>query len=104
MRNAAAAFLLAAVLGAQAPPPSSFDLIIEHGRVVDGTGSPWYQADIGVRGDTIVAIGSLQGATAKQRIRVDGQIVAPGFIDVHSHAGRYLPENPKLESHIRQGV
>jgi len=81
-----------------------FDVIIEGGRVVDGTGSPWYVADIGIRGDRIEAVGSLRGAQAKQRIDARGLVVSPGFIDVHSHAARWLDENPMLESHVRQGV
>ena len=55
-----------------------FDLIIEHGRVIDGTGAPWYAADIGIRAGRIAAIGRLGRAKAKQRIDARGRIVAPG--------------------------
>ena len=91
-----------ASLAASAQP--SYDLVLEGGRIIDGTGTPWYRADIGIRGDTITAIGPLSGAAAKRRIQLAGLIVSPGFIDVHSHAARFLQQNPILESHIRQGV
>jgi dihydroorotase/N-acyl-D-amino-acid deacylase len=82
----------------------AFDTILTGGRVVDGTGNPWYRADIGIEGDRIAAIGDLRNAQAKQRIDVAGLVVAPGFIDIHSHAGRNLAENPNLENIVRQGV
>ena len=64
----------------------SYDLIIRNGRVLDGTGNPWFPADIGVRGGRIVTVGSLAGATATRVIDASGRYVAPGFIDIHSHA------------------
>ena len=69
---------------AQAP---AFDLLIRNGRVLDGTGNPWYRADIGITGDRIAAMGNLAGATAKTVIDAKDRYVTPGFIDVHSHAG-----------------
>src|SRR5262245_61653699 len=60
----------------------SFDLVIENGRVIDGTGSPWYSADVGIRGGRIAAIGRLAGAAAARRVDAHGQVVAPGFIDM----------------------
>ena len=62
--------------------PPSFDVIIEHGHVIDGTGAPWYAADVGIRAGRIAAIGQLDQATAKQRIDAAGRVVAPGFIDM----------------------
>jgi N-acyl-D-amino-acid deacylase len=97
----AGGILLAAVCGAtvvaaqSAAPPQPFDVLIRHGRVVDGTGNPWYRADIGIRGDRIVAIGDLQQATASTVIMADSFYVAPGFIDTHSHAGESL-ERPAM--------
>jgi N-acyl-D-amino-acid deacylase len=64
-----------------------FDVLIRNGRVLDGTGNPWYHADLGITGDRIVALGDLSGARARRVIDASGLYVAPGFIDVHSHAG-----------------
>ena len=69
---------------AQAP---TFDILIRNGRVLDGTGNPWYRADIGITGDRIRAMGRLGNATAKTVIDAGDRYVTPGFIDVHSHAG-----------------
>ncbi len=63
-----------------------YDLLIKGGKVFDGTGNPWFYADIGVRDDRIVAIGRLAGATAVRTIDAAGKVIAPGFIDLHSHA------------------
>src|SRR5262245_59848675 len=63
-----------------------FDLLIRGGRVVDGTGNPWFSADVAVAGDTIVAIGSTLDAGTARIVEARGRIVAPGFIDVHSHS------------------
>jgi N-acyl-D-amino-acid deacylase len=65
---------------------SPFDLLIRGGRVLDGTGNPWFPADIAVRDGRIVAVGSLTGATATRVVDATGRYVAPGFIDLHSHA------------------
>ncbi|HXV43386.1 MAG TPA: D-aminoacylase, partial [Anaerolineae bacterium] len=59
-----------------------YDLLITGGRLIDGTGTPWYWADVAVTGDRIVAIGALAGAAAKKVIKADGRIVCPGFIDM----------------------
>jgi N-acyl-D-amino-acid deacylase len=63
------------------------DLLIRNGRVLDGTGNPWYYADVAISGGRIVAIGDLKGARARRIIDAKGLYVAPGFIDVHTHAG-----------------
>ena len=68
----------------------SFDVLIRHGRVLDGSGNPWVRTDIGIRGDRIVAMGDLGDATATTVIAADSLYVAPGFIDTHSHAGETL--------------
>ncbi len=73
--------MLAPPLRAQSSP-TPFDLVIEHGRIIDGTGSPWYTGDLGIRGGRIAAIGHLADAKARQRIDAHGLIVAPGFIDI----------------------
>lgn len=66
------------------------DLIIRNGRVLDGSGNPWYRADVAIRGDRIVAVGDLSGQRAAREIDAAGLYVAPGFIDVHTHAGEGL--------------
>jgi len=89
------ALLTALVLLAAAPATAqSFDLLIRNGRLLDGTGNPWYAADIGVRDGRIVRVGPLPDATATRVIDAEGRYVAPGFIDIHSHAddGSATPE------------
>jgi N-acyl-D-amino-acid deacylase len=82
----------------------SFDIVIRHAHIVDGSGNPWYQADIGTRGDTIAAIGVLDGAPAKLTIDAVGLTAAPGFIDIHTHARRGIFLDPAAQNYIRQGV
>lgn len=82
-------------LAAQTP---RFDLLVLNGRVLDGTGNPWIQHDIGIRGDEIVAIGNLENAAARRTIDAAGLYVSPGFIDLHSHADRALTSE-HMEAH-----
>ncbi len=63
-----------------------FDLLILNGRIIDGTGNPWYYSDLGIHGNRITAMGKLAGAKARKVIDADGHYVAPGFIDPHTHA------------------
>ncbi len=82
-----AAVLLASIAWATLQAqPQSFDILIRNARVLDGSGNPWIAADVGIRGDRIAAVGRLSGATAKREIDANGLTLAPGFIDVHSHA------------------
>lgn len=81
-----------------------YDLLITGGRLIDGTGTPWYWADVAVQADRIVAIGPLAGAAAKRVVKADGRIVCPGFIDVHTHSDLYPLYHPLMECKIRQGV
>lgn len=81
-----------------------YDLIIRGGRIVDGAGNGWWRGDVALRGDTIAAIGRLDGARATRVIEAKDLIVAPGFIDIHSHARRTIFEEPKAENYVRQGV
>jgi N-acyl-D-amino-acid deacylase len=68
----------------------NFDILIKNGKVLDGTGNPWYYADIGINGDRIVWVGKSENVTADEVIDASGLYVSPGFIDVHSHAGSGL--------------
>ncbi len=80
------------------------DLLISGGQVIDGTGAPPRMADIAVTEGRIAAIGDCGGRTARRVIDATGQVVAPGFIDIHTHSDFTLPLNPMAESKIRQGV
>ena len=81
-----------------------FDLVIRNGHVIDGTGSPWYAADIAIRDGHIAAIGHFDSATAKQTIDAAGMVVAPGFIDMLGQSEESILVNPHLPSKIYQGI
>ena len=81
-----------------------YDLVIVNGHVIDGTGSPWYAADVGIRDGRIAAIGRLAGAAAKQAIDAQGRIVAPGFIDMLGQSELTVLVEPTLPSKIFQGI
>src|ERR1700733_5376404 len=81
-----------------------FDVVITNGHIVDGTGSPWYSADIGIRGGKISAIGSLSGAARKRTIDAARKIVAPGFIDMLGQSELTILVDPRLPSKIYQGI
>jgi len=100
--SAVVATLLAFVTPSAQTPP--FDLVIRSGRIVDGTGSPWYRADLAVRGDTIARIAPRIDAPAARVIDAAGQVVSPGFIDLHTHARRNIFQVPTAENYVRQGV
>ena len=81
-----------------------YDLLIVNGRVIDGTGSPWYRADVAVVDDVIVAIGRLAGREAAETIDATGRFVTPGFVEEHSHADVTYLVDPLSQSSIRQGM
>src|SRR5437660_10455830 len=94
--------VITAVSHTQTSPP--FDVVIVNGRVVDGTGSPWYAADVGIRSGRIAAIGRLADAPATRRIDAHGLVVAPGFIDMLGQSELTALVNPHLPSKIFQGI
>jgi dihydroorotase/N-acyl-D-amino-acid deacylase len=81
-----------------------FDLLITNGHIIDGTGAPWYQGDVGIRGGKIAAIGHLAGAAAKRTVDAQGKVVAPGFIDMLGQSEITILVNPHLPSKIYQGI
>src|ERR1039457_6916524 len=81
-----------------------FDIVIANGHVIDGTGSPWYAADIGIRGGRVAAIGNLPDAPARRTIDARGMVVAPGFIDMLGQSELTILVNPHLPSKIYQGI
>jgi hypothetical protein len=109
--RAASAFVLAALAGcsgvarpAGPAPATPYDILIRGGRIVDGTGSPWYRGDVAIRGDRIAAVGLLAGAVARDTIDATGLVVAPGFIDMLGHSEYPLLRDGRAVSKITQGV
>jgi dihydroorotase/N-acyl-D-amino-acid deacylase len=96
--------VLVGCLGGSGARAADYDLIIAGGRVVDGTGAPWFRADVGVRGDRIVSVGNLEKAPAKRRVDASGKYVAPGFIDMLGQSELHLLVDNRVESKIRQGI
>jgi len=90
-----------ATLFAQTP---AFDLIITNGHIIDGTGSPWYSGDLGIRGGKIAAIGNLSAAPRKRTVDAVGKVVAPGFIDMLGQSELTILVDPRLPSKIYQGI
>ena len=98
---------LAALAGCATPARDAdapFDVVIENGHVIDGSGSPWYAADVGIRGGRITAIGHLAGQKAVKRVDAHGDVVAPGFIDMLGQSDLTILVNPHLPSKIFQGI
>src|SRR3954452_18872569 len=98
-------FLLSAFCLACAtnPKPTMLDLKVTNARIIDGTGAPWFRGDVGVRGDTIVAMGNVDGMAAKTTIDAGGAVVAPGFIDLLGQSQNAMFDDPHLEAKVRQG-
>ena len=86
---------------AQSP---TYDLVIRNGRIIDGTGSPWYSGDLGIVDGRIAAIGRLENAGAKQTVDARGEVVAPGFIDMLGQSELAILVDPRLPSKIFQGI
>ncbi len=95
--------LCAAVASCTTPQPE-FDLVIQGGQMLDGTGQEARRADVGIKGDRITAIGDLRARRAGQTIDASGKLVAPGFIDAQGQSGATLLVDGNAESHVRQGI
>jgi N-acyl-D-amino-acid deacylase len=93
-----------AVTMAAGQAPAQYDLVIRGGRVLDGCGNPWVAADVAMTGDSIAAIGPRLPGRGRREIDAAGQIVSPGFIDIHTHARRGIFQVPTAENYVRQGV
>jgi dihydroorotase/N-acyl-D-amino-acid deacylase len=96
--------LLATSCSLWAQNPSGFDLVIINGHIIDGTGSPWYSGDVGIRDGRIAAIGNLAAAPRKRTIDAAGKVVAPGFIDLLGQSEMTILVDPRLPSKIYQGI
>jgi dihydroorotase/N-acyl-D-amino-acid deacylase len=83
---------------------TEFDVVVAHGLIIDGTGSPWYAGDIGIRNGRIAAIGTLSAVSAKRTIDAAGKVVAPGFIDMLGQSELTILVDPRLPSKIFQGI
>src|SRR5438093_352921 len=94
--------LCIAVCASAAQP--EYDLVIRGGQLVDGTGNPWSYSDVGVRADRIISIGRIRTGISKREVDAGGLVVAPGFIDMHSHSDWVLLEDGDAQSKVRQGV
>ncbi|MBK7929789.1 MAG: D-aminoacylase [Bryobacterales bacterium] len=97
-------FALVSILAAAPLAAQDFDLILRGGRIVDGTGNPWFRGDVAIRNGSIAAIGDLKSKTATRVIEAAGLVVAPGFIDIHNHSDDTLLVDGNAESMVRQGV
>jgi N-acyl-D-amino-acid deacylase len=95
---------LAMAAGARGLAAQEYDLVLTNGRIVDGTGGPWYRAELAVRGDTIAAIAPRVAGSARRTLDVRGAVIAPGFIDLHTHARRGILGLPTADNYVRQGV
>src|SRR5687767_1669616 len=93
--------LLGALPAAQS---TRYDLLLRGGRVADGTSSPWYRADVAITGDTIARIAPSIADPAQRVIELNGLVIAPGFIDIHTHARRGIFDVPTADNYVRQGV
>jgi N-acyl-D-aspartate/D-glutamate deacylase len=85
-------------------PPQPFDIVITNGHIMDGTGSPWYSGDIGIRAGRVAAIGNLSAAPRNRTIDAHGMVVAPGFIDMLGQSELTILVDPRLPSKIFQGI
>ncbi len=99
-----ASVLAVASIPSAPPGDQAYDLVLRNGRIVDGTGNPWFHGDLAIQGDKIAALGKIAAKSGKREIDAKGLIIAPGFIDMHSHSDFTLLEDGRAMSKIFQGV
>lgn len=99
-----ALLFLACCPGLSIAAEPAYDIVVRGGKIIDGTGNPWYYGDVAVRDDRIVVVGRVPADSGRREIDARGLVVAPGFIDMHSHSDYVLLENGLAQSKIRQGV
>ena len=97
-------FVFASALQSMTQTPAGFDLVITNGHIIDGTGSPWYSGDVGIREGKVAAIGNLAAAPRKRTIDAAGKVVTPGFIDMLGQSELSILVEPRLPSKIYQGI
>ena len=89
---------------AAGPNKAQYDLLIVHGKILDGSGSPWFEGSVAIKDGKIADIGRLGEVAARRVINAEGLTITPGFIDLHSHSDYTLLVNGTAQSKIRQGV
>lgn len=82
----------------------SYDIVIKNGKIIDGSGNPWFKGDVGISNEKVAGLGKLQSYEAKRIIDANGLLVLPGFVDVHTHTDTSFLVNPKADSKILQGI
>jgi len=105
MKKVSIAVLSALVVAMVAfPQQALYDVVIHDGMIVDGTGNPWYRADIGIAGGRIQKIGTIPPSAGRKAINASGKAVSPGFIDLHTHSDIPVLVDGTAQSAVRQGV
>src|SRR5215831_3051522 len=96
--------LIALCIAASPAFTADYDILIRNGRIIDGAGNPWFHADLAVKDGKIAAIGHLTKATAVRTIDARDRVIAPGFIDVHTHIEGAVEQNPRAGNFLLDGV
>ena len=97
-------FLLLLISLAPAVWAADYDIVVKDARVIDGSGNPWFRADVGVRNGRIAAVGRLGSVTADRTIDARGRVLAPGFLDVHTHIEGEVAKVPRGDNYLMDGV
>ena len=97
-------WVIARIVHSSSPPAvATYDLVIQNARIIDGSGNPWFKADVAIKNGHIARIGKITSSEATTTIDAKGQILAPGFIDVHTHV-ESIYSWPAAENFVRMGV